>query len=119
MSDRETARKRIRKFLDEEREHYKELSAKLEDPKRILALLYELYVYLEPITTITGDDPPHKSVFAVAQVKGGIDEVFSELAFYKDYQMKQQALDQITNDENESGWEHSANPDGSVEMAVT
>jgi len=119
VSDRETARKRAREWVDKNRAHYQELQSKLEDPERLLALLYELYVYLEPILSITGDDEPHKAMFAIGQTKSGVEEVFREIAFYHDFRAKQKELELLVDDEEEQVRERSAHPDRSVEMAVT
>ena len=113
------ARKRIRAYLDKERTHYEELRQKLEDPKRLLAFLSELYAYLEPILKIDANSEPHSAMFAIGQVKGGIEDVYREIAFYNDYRSKRTQLAQLVDEDGVPDQEQSANLDGSVEMAVT
>lgn len=111
--------KRLRKFLDDNREEYQAIAAKLEDPVRLRALLFEIYGYLQPVLQINAESPPHAAMFAVGQIQGGIEEPFRALAFYEDYRARRAQLENLIHDESVSGQEHSADLDGTVAASVT
>jgi hypothetical protein len=110
---------RLREDIDEGRELFREVAPKLEDPKRLLALIGEIFNYIEPVLSISADSSPHAAMFAIGQVQAGLKETEKHIAFYSDYRRKKAELERLSNDEGISGREHSADLAGTVAASVT
>jgi hypothetical protein len=114
---------RLSEWLSTNRAHYKELKAKLEDPKRVLQLLRDIYGYMEPVLSINQESQPHEAMFAIGATKAGLESVFEEIAFFSDYEEKRgqmaQLKQELTNGGVTPGEEQPAHLDVIEQPAAT
>ena len=121
MSDKRM--ERLSEWLSTNRAHYKELKEKLEDPKRVLQLLRDIYGYMEPVLSVNQESQPHEAMFAIGATKAGLESVFEEIAFYSDYEEKRGQMTQIMQESNSGGVtsaeEPLTDPDVTIQPAAT
>ena len=121
MPDKATIR--LREWLDNNRTHYKELKSKLEDPKRVLQLLSDIYRFMEPVLSIDQTSQPHEAMYAIGATRAGLESVFEEIAFYSDYEEKRAQMAQMVQSSNNVGVTDAEEPladlDVTMQPAVT
>jgi len=117
------ARERLSEWLTQNRSHYRELKAKLEDPKRVLQLLDDIYHYMEPVLTIDQKSQPHEAMYAIGATRAGLESVFEEIAFYSDYEEKRVRMAHMIRQSTDEGVtsveEPLADLDVTMQPAVT
>ena len=112
------ATKRLTEWLDTNRAHYKELKAKLEDPKRVLKLLSDIYRYMEPILSVNQTSQPHEAMFAIGATRAGLETVFEEIAFYADYEEKRENLARMVHSSNNGGVTSVEEPRAPLDVTI-
>jgi hypothetical protein len=109
---------RLSEWLSTNRAHYKELKAKLEDPKRVLQLLHDVYRFMEPVLSVDQASQPHEAMYAIGATKAGLESVFEEIAFFSDYEEKRGQMAQLTHSLNNGGVTSTEEPLADLDVTM-